>query len=280
MVPMTGSSASLPSVSVKSGNGRRSNKAPLVELLMGKSSRKHTPTATELGVLDKSRWRCALCFQFRGDLSEKLGQIAHLDENPANTAEDNLAWLCLEHHTLYDSTTSQHKNYTIAEAKAARARLYALLESGGHLTGNLQQQVAGIETDRKTLAEIQTAMSKVADYFLRHPNFGACSFGVHELEAFEAAVVHQNKPEHEFIDPELEELRWKFVSEGETLFNVMMSRLRPIRTQEGWYSLPWEWQQHAPDRLERVWKSLDDQAVKVRLAYHELIRAARRKLEK
>ncbi len=207
-------------------------------------------------------------------LEREARQIAHLDENPANTAEDNLAWLCLEHHTLYDSTTSQHKNYTIAEAKAARNRLYDLVESGGHVISNLQQQAAGIETDRKTLAEIQAAMSKVPDYFLSDPNFGGCSFGVHELQAFEAVVVRRNKPEYEFIDPELEDLRWRFVSEGEILFNVIMSRLRPIRTQEGWYSFPWEWQQQASDRLERVAKILDDQARKVGLAYHALIQEA------
>jgi hypothetical protein len=42
-------------------------------------------------------------------LSEKLGQIAHLDKDPSNAAEDNLAFMCLTHHALYDSKTSQHK---------------------------------------------------------------------------------------------------------------------------------------------------------------------------
>jgi len=87
--------------------------------------RKPIPSAIEACVLAQSARRCCLCFRLDGDLTEKLGQIAHLDHDPANCSEDNLAWLCLEHHTLYDSTTSQHKNYTIAEVKDARAKLYA-----------------------------------------------------------------------------------------------------------------------------------------------------------
>jgi hypothetical protein len=103
---------------------------------MTKEPRKPTPGAIELSVLDQSRRRCALCFHLKGDLTEKLGQIAHLDDNPANYAEDNLAFLCMEHHSLYDSKTSQHKNYTVAEMKTARDRLYQAIKEGRHISGN------------------------------------------------------------------------------------------------------------------------------------------------
>jgi hypothetical protein len=62
---------------------------------MGKNPRRQTPSMVELLVLDSSRRRCALCFHFKGDLTEKVGQIAHLDDDPSNTSEDNLAFL---HH--------------------------------------------------------------------------------------------------------------------------------------------------------------------------------------
>jgi hypothetical protein len=212
-------------------------------------------------------------------LTEKHGQIAHLDQDPANTAEENLAWLCLEHHSLYDSSTSQHKNYTLAEAKKARDDLYAAIAGGGHLPV-AGQQPSGLEADRTTLSDIQALMAVVPDYFLRHPNFGGCSFSMSDIEKFGAAVKNRNEPEYEFIDPDLEELRWTFVSEGQILFNVMMNRLRPVPGQEGWYCLPTEWRDSAPERHRRVAEVLDQQAAKVGLAYHELIRAARRTLEK
>lgn len=94
--------------------------------------RSRTPIEIETSVLVKSARRCTLCFHLVCDLSEKLGQIAHLDQNPSNTVEDNLAFMCLDHHTLYDSKTSQHKNYTVHEVKQARDRLYEAIKQNQH----------------------------------------------------------------------------------------------------------------------------------------------------
>jgi hypothetical protein len=93
-----------------------------------KESRQRTSLEVELTVLDRSRRRYTLCFHLHNDLAEKHGQIAHLDNDRANSTEDSLAFLCLEHHSIFDSTTSQHKGYTVDEAKAARARLYEAIE--------------------------------------------------------------------------------------------------------------------------------------------------------
>jgi hypothetical protein len=94
-----------------------------------KSPRKATPLRIEKAVLAKSRRRCTLCFGLKGDETEKLGQIAHLDGNRSNNSESNLAWMCLDHHSLFDSTTKQHKNYTISEVKEYRRLLYKVLHS-------------------------------------------------------------------------------------------------------------------------------------------------------
>src|ERR1035441_1817146 len=98
-----------------------------------KEPRKPTPPEVELNVLEQSRRRCALCFHLNGDLREKHGQIAHLDQDRANYAEDNLAFLCMEHHSVYDSKTSQHKNYTIQEVKKARTILCEAIMQGRHV---------------------------------------------------------------------------------------------------------------------------------------------------
>jgi hypothetical protein len=58
---------------------------------MPKEPQKPIPKPTELLILDMSRHRC-------GDLTEKKGQIAHPDQNPANVSDVNPAWLYLEHH--------------------------------------------------------------------------------------------------------------------------------------------------------------------------------------
>ena len=85
--------------------------------------RKKIDLTTETKVLTESKRKCALCVGLLGDYSEKKGQIAHLDKSNSNNKLDNLCFLCLEHHSKYDSTTSQHKNYTINEVKEYRDNL-------------------------------------------------------------------------------------------------------------------------------------------------------------
>src|ERR1700690_3613567 len=98
--------------------------------------RKAVPVDTATFVLLKSARRCALCFHLKGELDEKIGQIAHLDKDPSNSEEDNLAFLCLPHHTLFDSKTRQHKNYTVREVKAARDHLHEPIAQKRHIGGD------------------------------------------------------------------------------------------------------------------------------------------------
>ena len=88
------------------------------------SKRKSIPKAVETAVLLKSRRRCALCYYLQEDLSEKKGQLAHLDHDPSNNEEENLAYLCLNHHDEFDRGTSQAKGLTAAEVKHARRLLF------------------------------------------------------------------------------------------------------------------------------------------------------------
>jgi hypothetical protein len=97
------------------------------------NARTHIPEHIQHRVLDRSRRRCALCVHFNNDRQQKEGQIAHLDRDPSNFAEDNLAFFCLLHHDDYDTKRRQTKNLTIREAKTARDRLYAFIEGDSDL---------------------------------------------------------------------------------------------------------------------------------------------------
>lgn len=145
-----------------------------------KDSRKKTPRITEIAVLDKSRRRCALCFYLKNDLSEKHGQLAHLDGNPANFKEDNLAFLCMEHHTLFDSKTSQHKNYTVDEVKTARDRLYQAIVEDRHVVApqpdsrslGMVQELDVIRSEilhTRINNDLYPALNKLRKFFIVHP---------------------------------------------------------------------------------------------------------------
>jgi hypothetical protein len=112
--------------------------------------RKPIPQEILTAVIMKSARRCPLCFYLSRDLTEKLGQVAHLDKNRSNPEEDNLAFMCLEHHSWFDSTTSQHKNYTLGEVKGARAMLYSAIARNEH--GTQAQSVARKSEERARIA--------------------------------------------------------------------------------------------------------------------------------
>jgi hypothetical protein len=150
-----------------------------------KDPRRRTPSEIELSVLELSRRRCALCFHLNEDLREKHGQIAHLDDDRTNYAEDNLAFLCMEHHSLYDSTTSQHKNYTIHEVKKARTVLYDAIIRGRHVatTKVVVEQGHPAESKHASLAYCQLHASVLVEtdvliFFL----FNETDYSVKELQ--------------------------------------------------------------------------------------------------
>lgn len=87
------------------------------------SGRKRISLAVQDAVLLKSRRRCSICFGLNRDTDIKAGQIAHLDKDSSNNAEENLVFLCFQHHDEYDSSTSQRKGLTQGEVKAFRDEL-------------------------------------------------------------------------------------------------------------------------------------------------------------
>jgi hypothetical protein len=117
---------------------------------MARKARKRIPTDPETSVLTRSRRRCCICFGLNRDTGEKKGQIAHLDQNPGNNNEENLAYLCFDHHDQYDGSTSQSKGLTIGEVKRYRDQLYAAEFSGEDA---MRRTTINVETNNGQVAE-------------------------------------------------------------------------------------------------------------------------------
>lgn len=86
--------------------------------------RKPILDSAQTAVLTKSRRRCCLCFWLNGEDELMKGQIAHLDGDSSTSDEENLCFLCLNHHDEYDSSTSQSKGYRESEVRHWREELY------------------------------------------------------------------------------------------------------------------------------------------------------------
>jgi len=109
------------------------------------AKRKSISKPVETQILTLSRRRCAICFGLSRDLSNKQGQIAHIDHDPGNNVQGNLVFLCLDHHDQYDSTTRQSKGLTPAEVTHYRQELYSFNEE--------ESSEAALKRSRDFLAE-------------------------------------------------------------------------------------------------------------------------------
>lgn len=119
--------------------------------------RKTITSETQEQVLYRSRRRCALCYAYNFDFGQKKGQIAHLDHNPSNNAQNNLVFLCLEHHDQYDSTTSQSKSLTREEVLRSRTELDNFIEQK---LAQLEPEIENLESDDKIEKKVKEELKK------------------------------------------------------------------------------------------------------------------------
>lgn len=246
-------------------------------MVIKKLPRKRTHTDVETAVLAKSARRCALCYHLEGDLTEKIGQIVHLDGDRTNSVEDNLAWMCLPHHSVFDSKTSQHKNFTISEVKAARRKLYELVAEGKHLNPAAALPYLQAKADEKILRDLMKVVpSNGSIRFLRTNNF-AFSYESKRLEDIDRFVCDRDGPDYEFLDPGLERAREKFRESCRALMDALAVHTFDT-SREGRYAVPGEWEYEDPQRFHDAVSEIHKAADAVCRTYDKLIRAARKKL--
>lgn len=240
--------------------------------------RKLIPKGVETSVLAKSARRCALYFHLDGDLKEKLGQIAHLDGNRGNSAEENLAFMCLEHHTLFDSRTSQHRNYTVSEVKQARNKLYDLVGLGKHVTADAALPYRQAEADKKALRDfLEMVPSNGTIAYLRHRNFAGYSFDWNRLSDIERFNNERNGPDCEFLDPELEKARSDFRKSCHAFLVLLVLNTFPTHSDNR-QSVPSDWEIENPKRFNKAVDQIHKAADLVCTTYDNLVRLGRRKL--
>lgn len=125
------------------------------------------PPSAVSRILVRSRRRCALCSFWNDDRTEKSGQIAHIDRDQSNESEDNLAFLCLEHHAAYDQSSKQSKDVTPSELREACSKLYDIVESESKTTMKITLTIVDelpefTEVDQLRLLEAIRILSDVS----------------------------------------------------------------------------------------------------------------------
>lgn len=119
-----------------------------------KASRVRIPPETRDEVLRRCLRRCCVCYGLKGALEVVDGQIAHLDRNRRNAAIENLAYLCLQCHKVYDSTSNRTLSFTAGEIALYRRNLY-------HALGHEQVEwTITIRADRSQYEPVKEAINE------------------------------------------------------------------------------------------------------------------------
>lgn len=102
-------------------------------------ARKAIPIEVKNNIMIKSKRRCAYCFGLYNDLNVKNGQIAHIDRDNENNLEENLAYLCLDHHNLYDTKYRQTVSFYPNELLYYKKKLEEYIRENLDLLNNSSQ---------------------------------------------------------------------------------------------------------------------------------------------
>jgi hypothetical protein len=194
------------------------------------AERKLIPKDIETHVLLASARRCALCYGFNGSLERKRGQLAHIDRNPSNPAEDNVVYLCMEHHDEYDSRTSQAKGITEAELREYKAKLVAAISIEEHTKWDKSRDTSKDELtairghDERLFREADALMSeRHLRQFLGQlgDDHSYMLSGVYAIDGFRAFFVETG---HQFINEKISRSLSNLLSQVDRLLGFLAIR--------------------------------------------------------
>ena len=138
----------------------------------------------ESQVLINCRRRCCICFGVNRDVDVKKGQIAHLDKNRNNNNIDNLSYLCLEHHDIYDSKNSQSKNFSLKEVKVYRKELEQVILNAFNKTVKIGKVDGDFSIKKRFLWQTENSSAEIEIHFLDKHNIkinGVALYGLLNL---------------------------------------------------------------------------------------------------
>ncbi len=190
---------------------------------------------------------------------------------------DNCIPVCFDCHAdigHYNTSHPRGNKFTTEELKEHRDRWFAKVAGTAHAV-----LPDTIDVDRKVFASIRAALpSQAGIKFLRQNNFAGFSFQSSEYHDIKNFWREREAPENEFLDSDLESLRASFIDAIGIFINVIGTNMFPVNGNEGWFSVPPEWEDEQPERFFRVVEEIHKTAAEVCIRYDELIRTARRRL--
>lgn len=113
---------------------------------------------------------------------------------------------------------------------------------------------------------------------LKFPAFAAATVRYSDLNGLVALVQQRNGPEHEFLDPELEELRAQFVRRAAMFLSIVQVSTETVHDKPDSFRVSTHLATIYPGQYQRMTKVLDEAAAELYTAYRLLVRSARQQL--
>lgn len=248
------------------------------------------PPAIKRKALLSSRRQCCLC-------EKKCGvkiECHHIVQGGPNTFE-NCIPLCFDCHSEVKHYNDKHPRgtkYTPSELRARRDQWYARVSAGQTEWSRNRSRQA----DRKALMPATGQPGPQADAdkrilrdflallpsdgvmnFLRIYDFGA-AFHNDELRPIYRYYYRRNGPDHEFLNPELETARKKFLASCGALIGAVGKHTFVIEHQPRLRAVPSDWRHKSPELFYSASQEINAAADAVCSIYDDLVRRARKKL--
>lgn len=194
-------------------------------------TRAHIPDPVLAELLVKCARRCALCFGIYGTLYYRRGQVAHVDRDSTNSAIENLAFLCMDHHDEYDTKTSQSKRLLPEELLRYRDTLHAAIERREHVatiapaTAALDAQTA--EHDRRAFGHVDQLLPETRVQLYLH-RVEAGQLTPSDVVVIGGAIRWCSRESNRFLAPELDGSLEEFVAALKVLLRFTGLNFFPV----------------------------------------------------
>lgn len=217
---------------------------------------------------------CCICHKFVG-LKIELHHIKLKSEGGQDDF-DNCIALCFSCHadmSSYDKKHPKGTKYSFNELKLHRDRWIEKFSRPVLTEGDYDQNV-DVELYRKlrALIPIET-MSELSQH-----HFGQ-QFRRSMVRPILDYADHRFSPDDEFVDPELEALRGQLHASALDFCEILTAKTWVDLNDDRIASIPREWKSERYEQFMDAADELNKKADQFNLAYHDLIKAAIRKLK-
>lgn len=219
---------------------------------------------------------CCICHKFCGTKME----CNHIIPEAAGgfDTSDNCVPLCFDCHTDVGHYNPRHpkgNKYTPMELRGHRDRWYEKVKATAGLVESRERQ----EVDRQVFSHIRKLLpSDPTIVFLRTENFAGYSFKLALLDPLHDFEHWASLPDSEFLDADLEALRSHLYHAVREFTSELVGNIFSIG-DGNWASVPENWSETNPKRFDEVVKKIHSCAAAVCVAYDEMIRLGRKKLD-